>query len=83
MSKTRQVTYSQALTELEEIVARIESEEIDIDILAEKVKRAAYLIQLCRGKLRNTEDEVKKSLSGLKEPSEADAVTNFINDQEI
>jgi exodeoxyribonuclease VII small subunit len=83
MSKTRQVTYSQALTELEEIVARIESEEIDIDILAEKVKRAAYLIQLCRGKLRDTEEEVKRSLSELKETSEPDDGTVTLNEQEI
>jgi exodeoxyribonuclease VII small subunit len=83
MSKTRQVTYSQALTELEEIVARIESEEIDIDILAEKVKRAAYLIQLCRGKLRDTEEEVKRSLLELKETSEPDDGTVTLNEQEI
>jgi exodeoxyribonuclease VII small subunit len=83
MSKTRQVTYSQALTELEEIVARIESEEIDIDILAEKVKRAAYLIQLCRGKLRDTEEEVKRSLSELKETPEPDEGTVTLNEQEI
>lgn len=70
MSKSRQLTYSHALTELEEIVAIIESEEIEIDLLAEKVKRAAYLIQFCRGKLRDTETEVKKSLSELKESSE-------------
>ena len=83
MSKSRQLTYSQALTELEEIVSKIESEEIDIDVLAEKVKRAAYLIQFCRGKLRATEDEVKKSLSELKEASEPDRSTDSINEQEI
>jgi exodeoxyribonuclease VII small subunit len=82
MSKSRQLTYSQALTELEEIVAAIESEEIDLDVLAEKVKRAAYLIQFCRGKLRDTEEEVKKSLSGIKEAAEPDE-KDSINEQEI
>lgn len=82
MGKSRQLTYSQALTELEDIVARIESEEIDIDILAEKVKRAAYLIQFCRGKLRDTEEEVKKSLSGIKEASEPDEADS-ISEREI
>ena len=67
MSKSRQVTYSQALTELEKIVGEIEAEEIDVDSLAEKVKRAAYLIKFCRSRLRGTEDEVKKALAEVEE----------------
>ncbi len=65
MSKSRQLTYSLALTELEEIISEIESEEINVDILAEKVKRAAYLIKFCKGRLRDTEEEVKKVLSEI------------------
>lgn len=67
MSKSRQLTYSLALTELEEIISEIESEEINVDILAEKVKRATYLIKFCKGRLRNTEEEVKKVLSEIEE----------------
>jgi len=72
VSRNRQLTYSQALTELEEIIAEIESEEINIDSLAEKVKRATYLIKICKSRLRNTEEEVKKVLSGIDETSDAD-----------
>ena len=72
MSKTKQLTYSQALTELEEILNEIESEEINVDILAEKVKRAAYLIKFCKGKLRNTEEEVKKVLSEIQGTTDSD-----------
>ena len=72
MSKTKQLTYSQALTELEEILNEIESEEINVDLLAEKVKRASYLIKFCKGKLRNTEEEVKKVLSEIQETTESD-----------
>lgn len=72
MSKSRQLTYSLALTELEEIISEIEAEESNIDILAEKVKRAAYLIKFCKGRLRNTEEEVKKALSEIEETAEAD-----------
>lgn len=67
MSKSRQRTYSQALTELEKIVGEMESEEIDVDVLTEKVKRAAYLIKFCRSRLRSTEDEVKKALAQIEE----------------
>jgi exodeoxyribonuclease VII small subunit len=60
------------LTELEEIISAIESEEINIDTLAEKVKRATYLIRFCKGRLRNTEEEVKKVLSEIEEAAEDD-----------
>lgn len=65
MSRNKQLTYSLALTELEDIIKEIESEEINVDILAEKVKRASYLIKFCKGRLRNTEEEVKKVLSEI------------------
>ena len=70
MSKSRQMTYSLALTELEQIISEIESEEINVDILAEKVRKAAYLIKFCKDRLRNTEEEVKKVLSEIGEPAE-------------
>ena len=72
MTKSKQLTYSLALTELEEIISAIESEEINIDTLAEKVKRATYLIRFCKGRLRNTEEEVKKVLSEIEEAAEDD-----------
>ena len=65
MGKVKQITYSQALSELEKIVGEIESEKIDVDLLAEKVKRAAYLIKFCRTRLRSTEEEVKKAMDEL------------------
>jgi exodeoxyribonuclease VII small subunit len=71
VSKSRQISYSQALTELEKIVGEIESEEIDVDALAEKVKRAAYLIKSCRGRLRSTEEDVKKALTEVEEGTDA------------
>ncbi len=72
MSRNKQITYSQALTELETIVAEIESEEIDVDAVAEKMKRAAFLIKFCRSRLKDTGDEVKKVLAEIEEKTEAD-----------
>ena len=66
--ENREPTYAQALAELEEIIGRIESEEVDVDALADQVKRAAALIRLCREKLRNTGDEVKKALEEMEPP---------------
>ncbi len=67
MSKAKQMSYSRALSELEKIIAEIEAEETDLDVLSEKVKRAASMIKLCRAKLRATEEEVKKALSEIEE----------------
>lgn len=61
----KEPTYSKAMQELEAIIEEIESESIEVDTLAEKVKRASHLIGLCRGKLRDTEGEVKKVLDSL------------------
>jgi len=66
------MTYSLALIELQQIISEIESEEINVDVLAEKVKRAAYLIKFCKDRLRNTDEEVKKVLSEIEEPAETD-----------
>lgn len=54
--------YKEALEELESIVGEIENETVDVDVLAEKVKRAAFLIKYCKAKLKTTENEVKKIL---------------------
>ena len=67
MSKSKQISYSRALSELEKIISEIESEETDLDLLAEKVKRAAHLIKYCRARLRSTEEEVKKAISEIEE----------------
>ena len=47
-----ELTYSEALAELETILKSLESDSVDVDVLATKVQRAAALISLCRGKIR-------------------------------
>lgn len=81
MGKSRQISYSQALSELEKIIGRIESEETDVDVLAEKVKRASYLIKLCRDKLRSTENEVGKALAELEDSTSEGKTGDSIEDE--
>ncbi|UCH81753.1 MAG: exodeoxyribonuclease VII small subunit [Nitrospiraceae bacterium] len=57
--------YKDAIEEIEHIVDEIESETIDVDVLSEKIKRAAFLIKYCRQKLRKTDDQIKKVLQDL------------------
>jgi exodeoxyribonuclease VII small subunit len=69
--KAKKETYKAAVEELEKIVEEIESESIDVDILAEKVKRASSLIKLCKNKLKSTDDEVKGILTELEKENNA------------
>jgi exodeoxyribonuclease VII small subunit len=57
--------YSEAFEELQRIVAEIESGEISVDELSEKVKRATALIRTCKLKLTTTEEDVNKILKDL------------------
>ncbi len=59
--------FGEAMEELEAILRRIEEEEIDIDSLAEELKRATALLELCRGKIRKAEVEVTQIVQGLEE----------------
>jgi exodeoxyribonuclease VII small subunit len=62
--------YTDAIKELENIIAEIENEEISVDILGEKVKRASELIKFCRDKLYKTEEEINDILKDLKQGQE-------------
>ena len=69
MSK-KSPSYAQALKELNEILAGLESEAIDVDELAHQVKRAVELIKLCRHKIDSTEMEIKTIVEGFEKGSE-------------
>ncbi len=59
------LTYEDAYKELQEIAREIENETVSVDVLAEKVKRASELIQVCQSRLRNAEAEVNKIISQM------------------
>lgn len=59
------ISFGDAVTEVEQILARLEQGEIDIDELSDEVKRAVELIQVCREKLQRTEREVGVLVDGL------------------
>jgi exodeoxyribonuclease VII small subunit len=67
MARSKELNYSSALAELEEIIESIESEEVDVDALAEKVARASFLIKFCRERLKGSEEEIKKIVSDIEQ----------------
>jgi exodeoxyribonuclease VII small subunit len=56
------IKYEEAIRELDNIVRRMESDELDIDQLSDQLKRAQELIKFCKAKLTKTEEEVEKIL---------------------
>lgn len=56
------VTYAAAIAEVEQILDRIQREEISVDDLAAEVKRATELIAVCKQRLLKAEEEVGKVL---------------------
>lgn len=58
-------TYNEAISKLKRIVEDIERDDLDVDILSEKVKEATRLIKLCKEKLCKADEEVKKVLEEL------------------
>jgi exodeoxyribonuclease VII small subunit len=61
----KKISYGEAIAEIEEIIRKIEQEELDVDELSDKVKRVSFLINYCREKLRNTEEEVSNILKEI------------------
>jgi exodeoxyribonuclease VII small subunit len=61
----KEKSYNESIKELEDILARIESGNLDVDILTEEVKRASTLIKNCKDKLYRTDEEIKKILEKL------------------
>ncbi len=62
---SKKLTYSLALEELETIIQEIEHEEINIDDLSLKVKRASILLQFCKETLRSTEQDIQEILNQM------------------
>ena len=57
-----ELSYKEAITEIETILRSLREEQNSVDTLAERVARATELIALCRAKLRKAEDDVAKVL---------------------
>ncbi|HQV57232.1 MAG TPA: exodeoxyribonuclease VII small subunit [Ilumatobacteraceae bacterium] len=57
--------YAQALTELEEILARLERADVDVDVLATEVKRATELIGFCRQRIGAAKLQIEQAVAEL------------------
>jgi exodeoxyribonuclease VII small subunit len=62
----QKLTYTEAVAELEQILAELESNtEVNMDVISEKVKRAAVLMELCKKQLHQLDTELEKMMEQL------------------
>lgn len=57
--------YAAAMAELEQILEELEGEDPDVDVLADRVERAATLIEVCRCRIANASVQVERVVAAL------------------
>ena len=65
--KSPELTYRQAIEELETILRALETDAVDVDDLTTRVQRSAELIRLCKLKLRSAEQAIDQVFENLEE----------------
>ena len=65
------IKYEDAIRQLEDIVEKLENNELDIDEMPEALKRAQQLLKLCRDRLTKTDVEIQKIQAEAKEAPNA------------
>ena len=58
----KDIKYGEAVRQLEKIVDKMESGELDIDSMAAQLKKAQELVKLCKDKLKRTDADIQKLL---------------------
>ena len=74
--------YSEAMAEIEEILAELDGGRIDVDVLGEKVKRAAELIEWCNARITAAEFTVQKLLESLDVDDAGASMEDFEDDDD-
>lgn len=59
---TKELNYEEAVKQLEDIVAKMGNDELDIDQMSGQLKVAQRLIKQCKDKLTKADAEIKKIL---------------------
>ena len=69
-----EIGYAAALAELSEILHELDGDEVDVDVLGGRVRRAAELLRICRGRIASARFEVEQVVAELDPTAAAPAV---------
>jgi exodeoxyribonuclease VII small subunit len=59
------IGYADAVEELEAILDELEGDQLDVDVLAERVRRASELIKICRTRIARAQTDVDRIVTDL------------------
>lgn len=63
---SEKISYTEAYTELQQVVTEMENSEVTIDELDTRIKRASKLLKICKDKLFKTEKNVQDILEEIR-----------------
>lgn len=63
MNDMKDINYEQSLRSLEQIVEKMESGQLNVDELADNLKKAQALLKQCQEKLTRTEEQINKLIA--------------------
>ena len=65
MEENNEMTYTQAVTELEQLVQKMQDPQCSIDNLSAYTKRCKELLDICRQKLTVADEQLKQILATI------------------
>ncbi len=66
-TEEEELSYSTAVSELDQILAELEDDSLDVDILGDRVKRASELISFCRERITSAQTQVEQIVADLEQ----------------
>jgi exodeoxyribonuclease VII small subunit len=74
------ITYAEAQAELEAILHELDGDEVDVDVLGARVRRAAELLRLCRSRIAAARFEVEQVVGELEVEADQAAAAGEVDD---
>lgn len=78
----RTLGYAEALAELEQILDELDGDEVDVDVLGARVRRASELLRLCRDRISAARFEVEQVVGELEDEADAAAADAVTGDED-
>jgi exodeoxyribonuclease VII small subunit len=74
------ITYAEAQAELDAILHELDGDEVDVDVLGARVRRAAELLRLCRSRIAAARFEVEQVVGELEVEADEAAAADEVDD---
>ncbi len=65
--RAAELGYAESMAELEGILEELEGDDLDVDVLAERVRRASELLTACRTRIARAQADVDRIVTDLEE----------------